>query len=81
MGPRCGIEDAGGRFVGGLVVGGREVEGAGVGVLWFSDPEVDDGAFLFFWSGSFFVFVGGVTLVFVFGCRLEAGDGLGPNGV
>jgi len=85
MGPRWGIEDAGGRVDFGClsVTGGREVEGVGVGVLWVSDAELGDGALFFFWRGSFFVFVfvGGVTLVFVFVCRLEAGDGLGPNGV
>lgn len=85
MGPRCGTEDAGGRFEFGClsVVGARGVEGVGVGVLWVSDAEVGDGALFFFWRGRFFVlvFVGGDTLVFVFVCRLEAGDGLVPDRV
>ena len=50
MGPRWGIEDAGGRF--GCLVVGSGVEGLGVGVVRLEDAvrleAMDDGA-LFFW--------------------------------
>ena len=56
MGPRWGIEEAGGRF--GCLAVGSGVEGVGVGVLWLSDAvrleAMDDGAF-FFRRGRFFV--------------------------
>lgn len=55
MGPRWGIEDAGGRF--GCLAVGSGVEGLGVGVVRLEDAvrleAMDDGA-LFFCRGNFF---------------------------
>jgi hypothetical protein len=51
MGPRWGIEDAGGRF--GCLVVGRGVEGVGVGMAWLEDAErlegVEDEPVVGFW--------------------------------